>query len=254
MRAKHGKNVKTSQEILSIVIPCFNEEKAIPIVVPRVIESLENLKKSSKIKDYELIVVNDQSTDQSVELLKQNSQVSVIHTQNCRRGYGNALKQGFRKAKGQWIGFLDMDNSYRPEDLKRFIAKIEEKNSDFIMGQRAIDERGMSVVRGFGNWLFVLLAKYIYGADLYDVCSGYRVFHRRYLGDVLEISAKGLDFSIYLTLYMVSKGVRIEPLPIQYDVRLGPSKLSVFFDGFAFLKVLLTFRTRQLRALKHRQV
>lgn len=241
-------------EKMSIVMPCYNEEEAIPSVMPRLIDSLENLKRANELRDYELIVVNDQSTDSSVELLENFSQIKVLHTTGDGRGYGKALKVGFSHVSGDWVAFLDIDNSYRPEDLPRFLKEAKEGCSDFIMGTRAFSEKGMSFTRGAGNWVYMCLAKLLYRSQLKDVCSGYRLFHKKYLSDILEIKEDGLDFSIYLTLKMLMDKVNISQIPIQYDERMGPSKLSVIFDGVAFLKVLLTLKLRQANAYKHSRV
>lgn len=234
-------------------MPCFNEEAAIPLVLPRLIDSLNQLVRCQRISQYEVIVVNDQSTDNSLALLQQFEQIKIVQTEKCPRGYGRALKRGFTQASGDWIGFLDVDNSYRPEDLPSFIDEIEKGSSFFIMGARDFSELGMSWVRGLGNWSYKVLAQKLYGSSLKDVCSGYRFFHKKHLDDVLSVPEEGLDFSIHLTLKMLSR-TSIVQIPIQYDPRLGKSKLSVIRDGLAFLKVLLFFRLRNLGALKHSRV
>jgi glycosyltransferase involved in cell wall biosynthesis len=239
---------------LSIIMPCFNEQEAIPNVLPRTLQSLNDLKVSGKIKDFELIVVNDKSTDNSVEQIQKFKNVKLVHTNGTGRGYGKALKEGFKVANSEWIGFLDMDNSYRPEDLPLFIEEIDKGQSDFIMGQRSLAEQGMSFTRGIGNWLYVVLSRWFYNSYLSDVCSGYRIFHRRHLGDILNIEEDGLNFSIQLTLEMIGQKNIIAPIPIQYDERLGESKLSVLSDGLAFLRVILTAKLRQARAFKHSRV
>ncbi len=239
---------------ISIVMPCYNEQEAIPSVIPRVLDCLSLLKTKKAISDFELIVVNDQSTDLSVEMLNSFDGVQVIHTRGEGRGYGKALKLGFLQAKGDWIGFLDVDNSYRPEDISLFVDEINQGNADFIMGQRYFSEQGMSLTRGLGNWLYVILAKVLYKSHLDDVCSGFRFFHRRHLEDVTAIPEQGLDFSIHLTLKMISQ-TQIKPIPIQYDPRLGESKLSVLSDGWAFLKVLISLKIRSTGGVvKHSRV
>ena len=239
---------------ISVVMPCYNEQQAIPTIVPRLLKSLEGLKNKEMIEEFELIVVNDKSTDKSVELLSAYKQIKIVNTTGEQRGYGLALKQGFQEAKSQWIAFLDVDNSYRPEDLEKFVLETQDGSSDFIMGSRRFSEKGMSLTRGTGNWFYMALAKLLYGSHLEDVCSGYRLFHRRHLNDVLQIEEEGLDYSIFLTLKMLLNKVSIKQIPIQYDVRLGESKLSVVQDGIAFLRVLLTLKARRLRDLKHSQV
>lgn len=239
---------------ISVVMPCYNEQQAIPTIVPRLLKSLDRLKNKSMIEDFELIIVNDKSTDNSVELLSCFKEVKVIHTTGENRGYGLALKKGFSEAKGQWIAFLDVDNSYRPEDLEKFVLETQDGKSDFIMGSRHFSEKGMSFTRGAGNWFYMFLAKKFYGSYLEDVCSGYRLFHRRHLDDVIQISEDGLDYSIFLTLKMLLNKVSIKQIPIQYDVRLGESKLNIVQDGIAFLRVLVTLKVRRLRDFKHSQV
>ena len=239
---------------ISIVMPCFNEQEAIPTIIPRTLRCLELLQEKNEIQSFELIVVNDDSTDGSLEQLAQFTKIKVVHTDGKGRGYGKALKAGFRQAEGQWIGFFDVDNSYRPEDLPLFIDEIKKGESDFIMGQRRFNESGMSFTRGFGNWVYVVLAKVFYGSQLEDVCSGYRIFHRRYVNEIVEIPEEGLDFSIYLTLKMITQKTLIKPISIQYDERIGESKLSVFSDGWAFLRVLLTLKFRRIGAFKHSRV
>ncbi len=229
---------------ISIVMPCYNEQEAIPQVIPRALECLDLLKAENKISNYELIVVNDKSTDSSVEMLKSFENVKLFHTNGVGRGYGKALKLGFSKAQGDWIGFLDIDNSYRPEDISMFIDEIKKGESDFIMGQRYFSEKGMSFTRGLGNLIYVVLARLFYRSYLDDVCSGFRFFHRKHLKEIAGIPEQGLDFSIHLTLKMISQKKPIKPIPIQYDPRLGESKLSVFSDGWAFLKVLVDLKLR----------
>ncbi len=238
-------------DLLSIVMPCYNEQDAIPTVISRTLNCLDGLKKQRTIKEYELIVVDDQSTDGSLRKLEGFTGLKIVKTGGGERGYGKALKAGFRATKGEWIGFFDIDNSYRPEDITLFIEEINKGESDFIMGQRRFSENGMSVTRGFGNWVYVVLAKLFFGSSLDDVCSGYRFFHRRHLADVISISEQGLNFSIQLTLKMIKKKTNIKPLSIQYDRRIGSSKLSVLFDGISFLKVLLAMKFRSDGAVKH---
>lgn len=239
---------------LSVVMPCFNELEAIPAIIPRTLKELERLEKQRKIQDFELIIVDDNSTDGSLEKLQAFSGIRVIKSEGEGRGYGKALKSGFKAAQGDWIGFLDIDNTYRPEDLSLFVEAIRTGPCDFFMGQRGMNEKGMSFTRGFGNAFYVFLARFFYGSPLSDVCSGYRFFHRRHLQQITHIREQGLDFSIQLTLEMLTNKIPIHAIPIQYDERIGKSKLSIVSDGWSFLKVLLTSKLRQSRALKHSQV
>ena len=239
---------------VSIVLPCYNEQEAIPQVIPRLTKTLEDLKQSSKINSFEIIVVDDKSTDDSRELLLKHSHIKTISTEGKKRGYGKALKTGFKAASGEWIGFLDMDNTYRPEDIQNFVKVLIENKNEALMGLRPFNDKGMSFTRGLGNWVYVVLASTFYGSQLNDVCSGYRFFHRKWLNEVLSITEDGLDFSIKLTLMMISNIKSFDSIPIRYDERLGQSKLSVVADGWSFLKVLLISKIRSTSALKHSRV
>jgi glycosyltransferase involved in cell wall biosynthesis len=241
-------------QCLSIVIPCFNESNVIPTLMPRVIETLNILKEQKLIIEFELIVANDQSTDESDQRLSQFKEVKMITTTSKKRGYGGALKAGFQNAKGDWICFFDMDNSYRPENLSDFINEIYKGESDFIMGSRDFSEKGMSYTRGLGNWIYKVLTNLLYGVRLNDVCSGYRFFHRKHLPEILEINENGLNFSIQLTLNMILQKVFVKQIPISYDQRMGESKLSLVKDGFAFLKVIFNLKLRRHNAFKHSRV
>jgi glycosyltransferase involved in cell wall biosynthesis len=240
---------------ISIVLPCFNEQEAIPTIIPRTLKSLRQLQSFGRIADFELIVVDDKSTDGSARLLESFADVKVVRTSGPSRGYGKALKRGFLEASGDWIGFFDVDNSYRPEDLSLFLDEVEKGDIDFIMGQRHLTERGMSLTRGFGNLFYVVLARAFYHSYLSDICSGYRLFHRRHLENITSIPEQGLDFSIHLTLRMMTEKTPIKPIPIQYDPRIGQSKLSVLKDGWAFLKVLVKLKARSFYGVvKHSRV
>lgn len=241
-------------DCLSLVMPCFNEQEAIPVVLPRVLHTMNSLKQKKSIKEFEVIVVNDQSTDHSLQRLSEFQEIKVVNTIDQPRGYGSALKEGFTQSKGDWLVFMDVDNSYRPEDLRLFVEEINKGQFQFIMGQRPLREKGMSFIRGLGNWFYGFVAGFMYSSPVNDVCCGYRAFHRRHLPDVVTVPEQGLDFSIHLTMKMIVNQIQFKPVRIQYDPRVGESKLSVVKDGLAFLKVLLLVKAGFIRDFKHRRV
>lgn len=233
---------------ISLVIPCYNEESSIPILIPKLLSTLNDLKKSFQVADFEVIVVDDGSTDSSYEKLGAFKQIKVVKNSGPR-GYGSALKYGFLKTKYSWVCFMDMDNTYRPDDLKKFI-EIKKENIDFIVGCRPFSSSGMPFTRALGNWIYRILAKFLFASNLKDVCSGYRFFKRDLIPEITSIPENGLNFSIFLSLWAISKDISVRQISIHYDSRQGLSKLSLFSDGISFLKVILLFKFRELYATK----
>ena len=116
---------------LSIIIPCYNEEKTI-------IEILERLKKIDKKNfDIEIIVINDCSTDKTLKLLEENKHLFNILISNPRNsGKGFSVKQGLHQARGQYIFFQDADLEYDVNDIPKFINLIKKFDPDMIIGSR----------------------------------------------------------------------------------------------------------------------
>ena len=222
---------------LSIVLPCHNEAEAIPVFIPQTLAYL-----SENGVDSEVIVVNDGSTDQSAELLKQYPQIKVIHLPKCS-GYGFALKQGFAKASGDFIAFSDLDGTCHVRDIVELCAQLQSKNLDLIWGLRLHEKSKMPLVRQIGNRLYSFLLRRIYSRPVSDSCSGLRVFrsvHKKWMNDLLN----GLDFSLAMTVECLKNNLRFEEAPISYKSRLGDSKLKASIHGFTFLKTLLVFAFR----------
>jgi glycosyltransferase involved in cell wall biosynthesis len=189
----------------------------------------------------ELIVVDDASTDGSVEMLREFPEVRLIE-QSVNGGYGKALQAGFRAARGEWVSFIDMDRTYHIEDLPELIVRARREGLDMLYGQRPFMRSGMPATRGLGNWLFTSALRVFFGSRISDVCTGFRIFHGRHISEILRLDRAGLNFSIQLTVHTLLHRWRIAEHPIRYQERLGESKLSVVKDGFAFLWVILRAR------------
>ena len=115
---------------ISIVIPVFNEEKFI-------IETLNNIQFQKKKFDLEIIVVDDKSTDNTLNLLKNNENLYDKLIENeSNLGKGNALKKGFQSSSGEIILIQDADNEYNPDQYEKLIEPFEKLNADFVLGSR----------------------------------------------------------------------------------------------------------------------
>ena len=230
--------------ILSVVIPAYNEEDGIAPILERVLKVKDAVQKSpGAIEDVEVIVVNDASQDRTCDIASSYPDVTVItHSQN--KGYGGALKTGFAAAKGEWIGFLDADGTYPPEEFPALCEAMVSQNADMVIGSRMTGAKsGMPIRRYIGNKFFAYLLSWIVGSAITDTASGQRVFKRTILSQLLPLP-DGLHLTPAMSTAALHEGLNIIEVPIRYDNRVGRSKLHIVSDGFRFLNIII--RTARL--------
>lgn len=221
---------------LSIVIPAYNEEDGIALIIERVLKVRSEVKKAG-VDDLELIVVDDGSKDRTAEIVRSFADVRLIqHAKN--RNYGGALKTGFHHARGDLLGFLDADGTYPPEYFPRMCEEAL-KGADMVVGSRMTGEQNDSPkIRQFGNFLFARLVSLIGATRVTDVASGMRVFKREVLPRLYPLP-DGLNFTPAMSTRAIHEGIRLAEVPIPHSERLGHSKLGVMRDGFRFLSAII---------------
>ncbi|RIL09842.1 glycosyl transferase [bacterium] len=222
---------------LSIVIPALNEEAGIADIARRVLGVRAALADAG-VDGLELIVVDDGSTDGTAGVAAAIDGVTVIsHPRN--RGYGAAIKTGFRHARGDLLAFLDADGTYPPEAFPDLCRALEAEAADVVVGSRMVlAESGMPRARRIGNTLFVSLINLIGPDRITDSASGQRVLRRAAL-DRLYPLPDGLNFTPVMTTRAVHENLRMVERPIRYEERVGRSKLSVVHDGRRFLTTIV---------------
>jgi len=215
---------------LTVVIPALNEERGIVSIVSRVNDSLKKI-------DYELIVVDDGSSDATAKLAKENGAKVLSHPTNL--GYGAALKTGFAAAKADYITFLDADGTYPPEEILGLFGHLKESNADIVMGSRLTTKGNkMPFTRKLGNTLLAKTASILTGAKITDTATGLRVFRKALLSKLYPLS-DDLDLTPQMTIKAVGLGLKVEEVPIRYEERVGQSKLSAIGHGWKFLMTIL---------------
>lgn len=226
---------------LSVVIPCLNEEKAIPFFEKEIADFSHAFSQEHTDTSLEIIVVDNNSTDSSLKMLKNlEARFSFLKITECPvRGYGAALKAGFSYSKADYIAMLDLDNTYPMIRLIHMYKIIKESDFDIIYGTRIHSESKISPIRKIGNILYVKLLKLFLNSNLSDVCSGMRLFRSNIKIDILNLKTDDLSFSIDFTSKMILKKYKITEVPISYRDRAGDSKLSVLKDGVLFLYVVI---------------
>lgn len=220
-------------------MPCHNEAAAIPDVIRRVKACLEEMVRAGTIGQSQILVVDDGSTDGSFQLLRKCSGVEVLRLEG-RAGYGGALKAGFRAVRGDWIAFLDLDDTYDPKDLPQLLEFVS--TSDVVMGERFSSGVGMPIVRRLGNNFFSALIRSLFGQPIRDACTGFRVFHRRHRDAICALPEDSLNFCLAMTIWMLRSECSWQEVAIAYHMRKGSSKLSVVQDGLRFLWIILSRR------------
>jgi glycosyltransferase involved in cell wall biosynthesis len=223
--------------VLSVVIPAYNEEQGIADIIERVLPIRPNLREVG-VDDLELIVVDDGSADRTAEIAGSYPGVRLLrHTEN--QGYGAALKTGFGKAQGNLLGFLDADGTYPPEHFPNLCRVALDENADLVIGSRmAGAESEMPTVRRLGNFIFANLVSLLGNRRVSDSSSGMRVIRREALTRLYPLP-DGLNFTPVMSTRALHEEIDWREVPIPYKERLGRSKLSVVHDGLRFLRTII---------------
>ncbi|GAB1419200.1 glycosyltransferase family 2 protein [Bacteroidales bacterium] len=213
---------------VSIVVPAYNEESAIR-------QSLDRMLEHRFHELYEVIFVDDGSTDSTFDIIRQYPVICVRH--NVNKGYGAALKTGIRKAKGQKVVILDSDGQHDPAYVGQIVEMLDEY--DMVIGER--DQKSFQVNRRrSGKWLIRLVGEMLVEQKLPDYNSGFRGFDRKLITEMLHIMPNGFSFSTTSTLAFLKEGYTIGTFPISVKERIGrSSNVSFLKDGPKTLLLLL---------------
>jgi glycosyltransferase involved in cell wall biosynthesis len=217
---------------LSVVIPAYNEEDGITAIVERVLAVRPSLR-ACGVYELEVIVVDDGSQDRTCEIVACNPEVRLVKHE-VNRGYGAALKTGFRHARGDLLAFLDADGTYPPECFPQLCQPILEEGADLVIGSRMTGvESEMPLVRRIGNTIFAALVSLLGNHHISDSASGMRVFRQEVLAELYPLP-DGLNFTPVMSTRALHEHIKMVEVPITYSERVGRSKLSVVRDGLRF--------------------
>ncbi len=223
---------------ISFVVPCLNEVDAVLPVLQKILGVTQRASFKDSFSEHEIIVVDDGSTDGSIERIAEFSNIKLICHQT-NQGYGAALKTGFKASTGDLITFLDMDASYDPDSIVALYSLLKNEDLDMAFGCRFQPSSQMPIIRKVGNHIFTWTLSQLFTTPITDVCTGFRIFKKSRTSQVLGLEEKGLNFSIALTLLAMQERWRIGQINIPYLEREGRSKLNVIKDGIAFASVIL---------------
>ncbi len=226
----------SDRQMLSIIIPAYNEQDGIADIIERVLSirpALEGLG-----ADLELIVVDDGSRDATAEIVRRYPDVCLVQ-HRTNHGYGAALKTGFARARGTWLGFLDADGTYPPEHFPALLTAGREQGADLVIGSRMSgSESQMPFSRRVGNLFFATLVSLVGNQRISDSASGMRLIRREVLARLYPLP-DGLNFTPVMSTRAIHEGLEMIEVPIPYAERLGRSKLTIVGDGTRFLQSIV---------------
>ncbi len=223
-------------QTLSVIIPALNEQDGIVQIIERVRAVRPALAELHLA--LEIVVVDDGSRDGTAARAAQCPDTRVIrHLTN--RGYGAALKTGFRHAQGELLAFLDADGTYPPEALPEMCRALQQANADLVVGSRMSGAASeMPLMRRVGNLAFARMLSVLSGVHVQDSASGMRVLKRAVLPKLYPLP-NGLNFTPAMTTRALHEDLKIVEVPIAYAERIGRSKLSVVRDGVRFTNTIV---------------
>ena len=213
----------------SVLIPVFNEEKT-------VIEVLKRLN-STKVDDvdYEVIVINDGSTDKTKELLEQNKNLlSKLINNERNSGKGFSVKEGLKVASGDYIIFQDADLEYDPIEFKKFIKVCRQFDADLILGSRFIYSeytRSHNILNKIGNHILTFIFNIFYNTTFTDIYSCY-LCYKKILIDPNNLKSNGFDQHAEILCKAVKKGKKFYEVPISYNGRTHEEGKKIKFYHF----------------------
>lgn len=218
----------------TLIVPAYNEEGAI-------LETIQSLR--SFLVDagpYELLVVNDGSTDRTREILEQAAQddpeLSVVH-HSRNGGYGSALKTGVRRARGEYIVITDADGTYPNQRVPELVEKCRE-GWDMVVGARTGDDVTYPLIRKIPKTFLKAYASWIARQPIPDINSGLRVFRRDLAESYLHFLPGGFSFTTTITLAMLTSYRKVLFVPIDYHPRIGKSKIKPIRDTLNFVQLI----------------
>jgi glycosyltransferase involved in cell wall biosynthesis len=219
---------------ISIILPCRNEEQALPFCLKQIKEVIKENNLSAEI------IVSDSSDDKSPEIAKKENVILVKHD---KEGYGIAYLEAFKMTKGKYIFMADADASYDFKEIPNFIKQLK-NGFDMVIGNRfagKMQDKAMSFShRYIGNPILSFMLKLFFGTKIKDSQCGMRAIKKESL-EKLNLQTSGMEFASEMIIKALKNNLKIKELPIGYYPRMGNSKFKPFRDAFKHIQFMLLY-------------
>lgn len=211
---------------LSIIIPLRNEE----FLIKKIVDQLQS---KLKIIPYEIIFINDFSTDNTVkvtkELIKTKPQINIYD--NKKKGLGGTITEGINKATGEVICIMMSDLSDSIDDLEKYYSTIKDENIDAVFGSRFI--RGSRIVdypkkKLILNRIFNIITKLLFISDYNDFTNAFKIYKKNALLKTFPLVSESFNIFLELPLKIISRKMKYKIIPISWINRKeGTSKFDI---------------------------
>ncbi|MGI8758226.1 MAG: glycosyltransferase family 2 protein [Acidimicrobiales bacterium] len=212
---------------VSVVLPVYNEIGHLEAELDRIREGLD----ASSYR-YEIVVVDDGSTDGSGERLRQIEGIRLIRFPH-NRGTGSARKAGTRAARGRVVVWTDADMTYPNDEIALLVKELE--GADQVVGARTSEQGTVKALRVPAKWLVRMLASYLTKTSIPDLNSGFRAFRRSVALQYLHLLPPGFSCVTTITMAFLANGYSVRYVPIEYQPRAGTSKFHWWADTKRYL-------------------
>lgn len=213
---------------ISVIIPCYNEEDNIEECIKRIPELNQG---------YEIIVVDDGSTDRTAEVAKKidRKNLKVIrYTPNM--GKGRAIRVGIDNASGDIMAQVDADSQFPPEELPRLIEPILNGEADIVFGSRFLPESttqegSLTILKRIANFVVSGLISLVCMQRITDIQAGFKAWKSNVIRE-LNIREKSFAYEPEIAIMAAKKGYKITEVPVNYKMRhSGSSNVNLLRDG-----------------------
>jgi polyisoprenyl-phosphate glycosyltransferase len=213
---------------VSVVLPCYNERDHVELEVKRIRNAFEAAGMS-----YELICVDDGSTDGTREVLEALPDVRTILLPR-NQGSGTARRIGTQQARGRVVVWTDADMTYPNERIPELVAELDD-TWDQVVGARRGEAGTYKLARVPAKWAVRKLASFLSNTDIPDLNSGLRAFKRSVAEPYLRLLPPGFSCVTTITLAFLANGHAVKYVPVDYFKRAGRSKFHPFRDAYSYI-------------------
>ncbi len=215
---------------ISVIIPAYNEDEGIGKV-------LDALSRDESLKDAEIIVVDDASTDKTSAVIGNYPNVRLIR-HRINKGYGSAIVTGIKASTRKYVIWFDADGQHRVVDLLKVAKNMIENDLDYCIGVRTA-ESYQDPSRILGKAILKFAVGMVAKRKISDYNSGLRGFKREIISNYLPLFPRRFGASTFTSLLMVERSYIGGDVPIFVEQRIGKSSVKILYDGFRTLLIIL---------------
>ena len=215
---------------IAIILPVYNEEFALQKVIDDIRGNINNT------YDYEIFVINNNSTDKSKEIALKNKCIVI---DEYRQGKGYVLKRAFEDINANCYICVDADDTYDLSEINNFISLVLDENYDMIIGDRLSTDyytENKRKFHNFGNNLIRFFINKMFKGEIADMLTGFRAFSKRFV-KTFPIASDGFQIETEMTIYLLDNGYRYKCVPVGYKDR-DSSNPSLYDKRDIFLYII----------------